>query len=157
MPLDGSLPRGRLGCGRFGCRRPGPAVAALALLAALAASLGALLGSCRSLPSVSESTAPPIDFAEIWHFSELYRSVRYDPAERIHADWDGKYERLEVVDASNGVNAVSGVCLRTTSSSTPISSTPASMSSRRTRRESCTRHCLPASSCSESTASSQGW
>jgi hypothetical protein len=70
--------------------RPGPAFAALALLGALAA--------CRSLPTVNEGPAPPIDFAEIEHFGQLYRSVRYDPAERIHADWDGRYEQLEVVE-----------------------------------------------------------
>jgi hypothetical protein len=70
--------------------RPGPAIAALALLGALAA--------CRSLPTVNECPAPRIDFAEIYHFGRLYRSVRFDPAEQIHADWDGRYERLEVVE-----------------------------------------------------------
>jgi hypothetical protein len=32
------------------------------------------------------------------HFAQLYRSVRYDPAEQVHADWDARYERLEVVE-----------------------------------------------------------
>ncbi len=85
IPLPGRLARGRLARARLG-----PAAVALTLLGALAA--------CRSLPSVSESTAPPIDFGEIWHFSKLYSSVRYDLAEQIHADWDRKYERLEVVE-----------------------------------------------------------
>ncbi len=89
MPLDRFPLRTRPARARLG-----PAAAALALLAALAASLAA----CRSLPTVSESPAPPIDFGEIWHFAELYRSVRFDSAERIHADWDARYERLEVVE-----------------------------------------------------------
>jgi hypothetical protein len=65
-------------------------VAVSVLLAALAA--------CRSLPAVEESPAPPIDFGEIDHFAELYRSVRYDPAAQIHADWDARCERLEVIE-----------------------------------------------------------
>jgi hypothetical protein len=68
-----------------------------ARLAPAIALLGAL-GACRSLPTVIESRAPEIDFAEILHLSEVYRSVRIDSAEKIHADWDGYYEGLEVVE-----------------------------------------------------------
>ncbi len=67
-------------------------------LPGLAVVLLGTLAACRSLPTVNESPAPPIDFAEIDHFATLYRSVRLDSAEKIHADWDGRYEQLEVVE-----------------------------------------------------------
>jgi len=73
--------------------RLGPAIALLGALAA-----------CRSLPTVDESPAPEIDFAEIYHLAELYRSVRFDSAEKIHADWDGRYELLEVVEIQSTRN-----------------------------------------------------
>jgi hypothetical protein len=69
-----------------------------ALLGLSGAAALLLLAGCRSLPAVNEAPAPPLDFAEIDHFAQLYRSVRYDPAEVIHADWDAGYERLEVVE-----------------------------------------------------------
>jgi pimeloyl-ACP methyl ester carboxylesterase len=80
LPLSGRLARSR----------SGPALAAVALLGALSA--------CRSLPTVIEGPAPEIDFEEILLLAELYRSVRYDSAERIHDAWDGRYELLEVVE-----------------------------------------------------------
>ncbi len=70
----------------------------LACAAVLAAALSAALSACRSTPVVVDTWAPKINFAEILHFSELYRAVRHDSAERIAADWGGYYEHLEVVD-----------------------------------------------------------
>ena len=62
------------------------------------AALVAALGACRSLPTVVDTWAPKIDFAEILHLADVYRSVRYDSAEKIRADWGGYYQRLEVVE-----------------------------------------------------------
>jgi Lipase (class 3) len=78
-------------------RRPPCACLARALLGTAVALLAALAG-CRSPPTVTERLAPQVDFKEIIHLAEVYRSIRFDSGERIHADWDDHYQRLEVVE-----------------------------------------------------------
>jgi triacylglycerol lipase len=75
-----------------------PYIWTMRLRLALAAVLVGALCACRSTPAVVDTWAPKIDFSEILHLLEVYRSVRYDSAGSVDADWGRYYERLEVVD-----------------------------------------------------------
>jgi triacylglycerol lipase len=78
----------RLRCGVFLC---------------LGAVILLLPGACARGPEVREGTAA-VNFRELLHFAQVYRSVRYDPSPDIDAAWGSFYQNLELVDLHKTAN-----------------------------------------------------
>jgi len=74
-----------------------------------AAALLVILCSCRSAPPASAvdghaAKRPAVDFTELLHLSEAYRSMRYDTEQQIRQDWGAYYDELAVVDIESTHN-----------------------------------------------------
>ncbi len=78
-------------------------------MACAAAALLVLLCSCRTAPAASAVDAPAakrpvVDFTELLHLSEAYRSMRCDTDQQIRKDWGAYYDDLAVVDIESTRN-----------------------------------------------------
>jgi hypothetical protein len=58
---------------------------------------------CGAAPAVA-ADRPLVDFAELLHLSEAYRSMRYDTEQQIRQDWGPYYDELAVVDIESTRN-----------------------------------------------------